>query len=263
MSNQAKSGSTGTPVQRTVSAEHTSYLLPAIALTLFIHAFVMAIAYLLASAPGYHPREPEPLSEFVELELAPESQDVQEEFEQPVSEEVRNLLASQQAARTSDKVNYTGKSKADMAAEVEAYYKNLEAAEYERLASERGDVPPVVPDQTPKQQQPREDYSYLKNGSQKSYSGSVAANYDLKNRNPHQPVPKPTYLCKSAGVVVVGIEVDQSGAILRHWLIEEKSSLNECLREQSLKYAAKWHFDYSASAPKKQTGSITFTFSAQ
>lgn len=252
------------PASPQIIRDRLSAVLPAIALSLFLHAFVMAVVYLISATPGYHRTEPEPLSAFIEVQLlAAQLQEMEESPDQPMSEEVKNLLASQQSAKTSERVSYTGKTNAQMTEEVNEYYRNLEKSEYDKLAANRGDQAPQVPGEKPADQKPREDYSYLKQGGDKSYSGSVAANYDLKDRKPHLPVPKPTYLCKSAGVVVIGIEVDQSGAIIRHWLVEEKSSLNECLREQSLKYAAKWHFDYSAAAPKKQVGTITFMFSAQ
>jgi TonB family protein len=62
--------------------------------------------------------------------------------------------------------------------------------------------------------------------------------------------------------VIIKIEVNQAGEVTGA-AIDERSTANDCIRKESLAYAKKWKFDYNEKAPKKQAGTITFTFSQQ
>jgi tRNA pseudouridine55 synthase len=83
----------------------------------------------------------------------------------------------------------------------------------------------------------------------------------MKGREPLDN-PIPTYRCKTNGVVVVLVTIDEAGKVVDARIQEASSSTNTCLREESVKYASKWRFDYSGSK-RKQDGTITFTFNKQ
>jgi TonB family protein len=113
-----------------------------------------------------------------------------------------------------------------------------------------------------KNQNHTDNYDWYKNSSNKSSSGPVSAEYFLSGRTA-KSTKKPTYRCKSAGKIVVNITVDPNGAVVGAEVDDAKSIGVDCIREESLKYAKMWTFDYNQSAAKKQNGTITFTFSAQ
>jgi tRNA pseudouridine55 synthase len=83
----------------------------------------------------------------------------------------------------------------------------------------------------------------------------------MKGREPMEN-PIPTYRCKTNGVVVVLVTIDELGKVADARIQEGSSSTNTCLREESVYYAKKWRFDYSSSK-RKQDGTITFTFNRQ
>jgi tRNA pseudouridine55 synthase len=102
---------------------------------------------------------------------------------------------------------------------------------------------------------------WFKEQQNKSYNGPVTASFNMKGREPIDN-PIPTYRCKTNGVVVVLVTIDELGKVVDARVQEGSSSTNTCLREESVKYASKWRFDYSGSK-RKQDGTITFTFNKQ
>jgi outer membrane biosynthesis protein TonB len=90
----------------------------------------------------------------------------------------------------------------------------------------------------------------------------VTSSYYLPGRNALQ-TRTPSYRCKASGTVVVNIDADITGAVVSTSIDEAKSAQNECLRNESLHYAALWKFNYSNEGNKKQSGYITFTFVGQ
>jgi TonB family protein len=105
-------------------------------------------------------------------------------------------------------------------------------------------------------------------GGDKVYSGSVMVDWSLSNRNPHQNnnwyVRNPGYTCGhgSSGKVVVRIYVNQNGDV-SNAEVSSSSGANACMLEQAVKYAKKSRFNYAASAPKLQEGTIVYTFVSQ
>jgi len=245
--------------------ERSKRIYTAVIFSIALHIFVLLIMIFVSLDPSKLAEQEVPVFKEIDLSFV-------ELMEQPatpgdmpanMSEDVRNLLANENSQRTSARVNYSGKSRAAMEQEVEDYYRNLEKGEYEKLAEKHDEIKlPTNPDDVKKQDKKREDYSYMKDGGDKSYSGNVAATFSLGDRQPSLS-PKPTYRCKAAGKVVVKIEVSVAGEVTSASVDEVQSVLNECLREESVNYALKWKFNYKADAPKKQPGTITFVFSAQ
>lgn len=248
--------------------KRTKFIYEAIIISLFVHVLVLGVIYLSNSSPLTPENESdESTSQVEELELKFEEPDVEiDQASGPMSEGVRNLIANASSGRTTERVNYSHKSQAEIDAEVMAQLKGLEAAEYDQLRSQRGESDYTVPlpkdnDKTNNDKSKNQNGETVSNPSNKSYSGPVSAEFDLAGRNAKKS-PKPTYRCKSAGKVIVNIEVNALGEVINA-TIDPKSSSDECIREESLAYAKKWAFDYNEKAAKKQPGKITFTFSSQ
>jgi TonB family protein len=246
----------------------SALVMQAIIIALLIHVFVLGVMYLVTAAPAGDEQEAEETLEELKIELVEEEELLKEQEEIPskVSAEVRNLLANAAGKRTSRQVNYTGKSRDAMESEVEQSLEEYEQSIKNEIAREKGEIPERKPEQkenTPtKSDKNTAPNSDPKNNSEESYSGPVSAEFDLAGRYTKK-APKPMYRCKSFGVVVVNIKVDPTGAVLDAQINEARSTGNECLRQESLSYAKRWAFDYKDSAPKKQEGSITFTFTEQ
>jgi len=93
-----------------------------------------------------------------------------------------------------------------------------------------------------------------------SGSGSGHGNYKLSGRKALK-MPAPQYKCNEEGTVIVEISVDKNGKV-----IEAKpgargtTNMAKCLVEIAQSAALQTKFDPSATAPEKQTGTITYNF---
>ena len=85
--------------------------------------------------------------------------------------------------------------------------------------------------------------------------------YQLGNRKPITR-PKPNYICDEEGVVVVSIEVDTNGNVIKA-TPGAKGSTNTaaCLMSQAKEAALKTRWSSDSSAPSKQIGVIKYRFS--
>tara|TARA_R110001583_G_scaffold122337_1_gene273620 strand:- start:2846 stop:3730 length:885 start_codon:yes stop_codon:yes gene_type:complete len=91
-------------------------------------------------------------------------------------------------------------------------------------------------------------------------SGS-AGDYQLGNRKPINP-PKPNYICDEEGVVVVRIEVDVNGNVLKATPgVKGSTNTAACLLTQAKQAALKTKWTSDNNAPSKQVGTIKYTFS--
>lgn len=232
-------------------------------LSLLVHIFILGTSYMVISSPEKEVfRNPNELEE-VEISIMEMDIPEPEETDQPMmSEEVRNLVASANSERVKERVDYRGKTQEQIAQEVAEELAAFEAAERDALKQTHSSIPRSENPKKDKSTSPqKENYDHVLKGSDKSSSGNVAVEYDLKGRNPTNGRPKPTYRCKLGGKVVVKIDVDQTGTVTSASIDDSKSSSSACLQEDALAYAKKWKFDYGVD--RKQSGSITFTFSAQ
>jgi tRNA pseudouridine55 synthase len=179
-------------------------------------------------------------------------------------EELRNLIANENSERSSDARSYRGMSSSQMKEQVYNDLKAMEAEEFARLNDGSTDytvAPKTQGNQQDKSTFKKGENDWFKEQQNKSYSGPVTASFNMKGREPLDN-PIPTYRCKTNGVVVVLISIDELGKVVDARIQEGSSSSNSCLREESVFYAKKWRFDYSSSK-RKQDGTITFTFNRQ
>ena len=96
------------------------------------------------------------------------------------------------------------------------------------------------------------------NQNEQRYSEPVSASFEMKGRVPIEN-PIPAYRCRANGVVAVLVSIDELGQVVDASIQEGSSSLNSCLREESVSYARKWRFDFTSSKSIQQ-GRITFVF---
>ena len=96
-----------------------------------------------------------------------------------------------------------------------------------------------------------------------NYQGPTRIYYDLAGRN-HLYLPIPIYKCRGSGKVVLKIEVNQKGIVESAGIIEAVSTTADpCLVETALSTAKISRFNPDISAPRIQTGTLTYHFVAQ
>ncbi len=239
----------------------------AIIASLVIHIFVLFVTQMLTKDNRMAKEDVvyEELSmDMIEEEKIPPPEEPQELTER--YEELKNLIANENALRSSEQRSYSGMTKEEMNEQVMNDLKNVEAQEFAKLSEGQPDytvknkLDGKTGENTDKK---KSEYDwYREKANNKSYSGRVTAAYDMKGRDALDN-PVPTYRCKQPGKVIVIVTINNLGAVTDARIDESQSSMDDCLRTESEKYALKWKFNYKADAQKKQDGTITFTFSAQ
>jgi len=198
----------------------------------------------------------------VELEEAPAEQGGEEDAgNSMMSEAVRNLIASTESARVNEEVNYTGnENRSGNAGEKGAQSAaNYEKQMRDQLMTNHTDHSAGVAT-SPDRSTSNNNNKTTEQGGNTSYSGPVTATFTLTGRSIKQ-APKPTYKCKGSGTVVINITVDEWGKVVSAKIDEARSSKDGCLSSESVAYAQRWLF--SGASSKTQSGTISFTFSAQ
>jgi hypothetical protein len=106
--------------------------------------------------------------------------------------------------------------------------------------------------------------------SSNQYAGDVMVEFKLEGRSAFENnlwyVRNPGYTCGygSSGKVVVSIKVDKGGRVIdAHYDASNSSGANECMIEQSVRYAKKSRFNFKDSSPVQQSGKIIYKFVAQ
>jgi tRNA pseudouridine55 synthase len=244
--------------------ERWTFVYQAIIVSLVVHIFVLFVTQMLTEE--HRVTEDEVIYEQLEMDMLQEEPLPEEQLppEQQSNAELRNLIANENSERSSEAKSYRGMSSAQMKEQVYNDLKTMEAEEFARLNNGATDY--TVAPKTQGSQQEKSTYKkgendWFKEQQNKSYSGPVTASFNMKGRDPIEN-PIPTYRCKTNGVVVVLVTIDELGKVVDARIQEGSSSSNTCLRDESVYYAKKWRFDYSSSK-RKQDGTITFTFNRQ
>ena len=90
--------------------------------------------------------------------------------------------------------------------------------------------------------------------------GGGSGDYQLGNRKPVSR-PKPNYICDEEGLVVVSIEVDVYGKVIKATPgIKGSTNTAACLLSQAKEAALKTTWQPDAKAPSKQIGIIKYRF---
>lgn len=238
----------------------------AIALTLALHAVALLILWMQPlSGAGSDGNDFVAVDFVSELRDFPAERSLEEILSERINENVRGV-SSDLNATASDAVR-SSQSASDwqrMAQEVEAELRQLEQAEFDRLASAQKDFGLAgVPDDGNK--------GKVETLSEwdKRYDGEVTVSYEVGGRRGLQ-VPIPGYKCRVAGVVVVSVSVNPEGRVLgariaASELIAGSSAEGEnvlvCLEEQGLASARSAVFQ--AVVGETTEGVITYRFLAQ
>ncbi len=98
------------------------------------------------------------------------------------------------------------------------------------------------------------------NGYYGNGSGGGNGDYNLGNRKPLSR-PKPAYICNEEGLVVVSIEVDVNGRVIKATAgVKGSTNTAQCLLSQAKEAALKTKWNADANAPSKQVGTIKYRF---
>lgn len=99
------------------------------------------------------------------------------------------------------------------------------------------------------------------NGYYGNGGGGGNGEYQLGNRKPVSR-PKPDYICNEEGLVVVSIEVDTNGKVIKATAgVKGSTNTAQCLLSQAKEAALKTKWSADANAPSKQVGTIKYRFS--
>lgn len=91
--------------------------------------------------------------------------------------------------------------------------------------------------------------------------GGSGGDYNLGNRKPLTR-PKPDYICNEEGLVVVSIEVDVNGRVIKATPgVKGSTNTAACLLSQAKEAALKTKWQADPNAPSKQFGTIKYRFS--
>jgi outer membrane biosynthesis protein TonB len=91
--------------------------------------------------------------------------------------------------------------------------------------------------------------------------GGGNGDYNLGNRKPLSK-PKPNYICNEEGLVVVRIEVDTYGKVIKATAgVKGSTNTANCLLTQAKAAALKTTWQADTNAPSKQVGTIKYRFS--
>ncbi len=91
--------------------------------------------------------------------------------------------------------------------------------------------------------------------------GGGNGDYQLGNRKPLNR-PKPDYICNEEGLVVVNIEVDVNGKVIKATPgVKGSTNTASCLMSEAKEAALKTRWQADANAPSKQVGTIKYRFS--
>lgn len=94
------------------------------------------------------------------------------------------------------------------------------------------------------------------------YSGKSNVHYFLEKRY-HVRLPIPVYLAKGGGEIVVDIQVDQSGNVIKALARFSKNITDPMLPVYATQAAERTVFNSESKAPAVQKGTITYKFVAQ
>ncbi len=91
---------------------------------------------------------------------------------------------------------------------------------------------------------------------------NTTVSYFLENRW-HSYIYIPTYKCQGGGTVIIDIVINQTGKVISAVIAENKSTRDECLREEAYRSATTARFNSDPKSPAKQLGTITYVFLSQ
>ncbi len=122
----------------------------------------------------------------------------------------------------------------------------------------------ITPDKKPKKQEKTSNGSNQNNSTTVANSGNrnTTISYQLVNRKALE-LPNPVYTCTGSGKVVISIEVNTLGRVIKTSYSKSSSTTaNECLIDSAIEYSQQARFTTAGDKPT-QLGTITFNFPGQ
>lgn len=238
----------------------------AIIFTLAVHAvalFTMTQFSVADSIPGSEQYaeieflDTAALEEFLEDQTQPTDPSL---LSEKLQERVANLRADA-SKLTSSESRSTGLTAAERSAIDRAVSRELdaiEAAELERLSSQEKEFDTVgLPDDS---NSPSDRVDTMDDWD-KQYDGRVTVRFDLTDRSPRN-LDVPGYQCRGRADIVVSITVSSDGEVISADLVSGAEP-GSCFALAALRSAEASRFIPSPSAPRRQTGTLTYAFVAQ
>jgi len=228
----------------------------ALIFTLSVHAVA------LLTLTQFTVREKAPAATiYAELEFFEPIPTVDEEiptFSERLDEKIANLRADASSESSSEarSTGLTAAERAAMEADIASELANLESSELARLAADTKEFDTVgLPSESDdKQVDTLDDWD-------KQYDGPVTVRFDLKDRSPsHLDVPG--YQCRGRADIEVAIVVAPSGKVLSAKVISGATS-GSCFALAAIRSAEASRFLPSSTAPRRQSGTLSYAFVAQ
>lgn len=91
---------------------------------------------------------------------------------------------------------------------------------------------------------------------------NTTVSYFLEGRW-HNYIYIPTYKCQGGGTVILDIVINQAGKVISALIAENKSTNDNCLREEAYRSAVSAQFNSNLKSPVKQLGTMTYVFLPQ
>ena len=231
----------------------------AVLYTLLLHVAVLGALVALPVSEVVPPSE-----QFTEVTMldaedlvteAPQS--FEDQLRAQMAEKVANLRANAESVASSEAHSSSddGPSEAELAAQVEAELRVMEAAEFERLGAEEKEFETAGEADVTRQEVGQ---TYEKWDAQ--YDGLVTVRYSLPGRS-GRDLDVPGYTCVGGAQVEVAIEVAADGRVVEARLVQ--GDPESCFGAAALRSASRARFNASSDAPKRQEGRLTYVFVAQ
>lgn len=228
----------------------------AVLISLVLHAGVLA--YLIYAPATQHSRPADAPVEVELVELTPELLEAMAP-QLAVSEDLRDLASNLDQPRQANANPYRPRS-GNMEEQVAEELAQLESETFGALAEGREPQEQRTSAANPEDSADPERYDWYEANNPDE---PVTAAWSLSNRELLYG-PKPSYVCRYSGVVQVTIEVGQDGKVSKAVLDPNGTTTSQtCLTDKAVAFAQRWIFNSKLSAPKRQAGSITFTFVRQ
>jgi hypothetical protein len=175
-----------------------------------------------------------------------------------LQERIANIRADA-SALTSSESRSTGLTAAEQSAidrAVASELAALESAELDRLAAQEKEFDTVgLPEDS------NSDRVDTMDDWDKQFEGRVTVRFDLTDRSPRN-LDVPGYQCRGRADVVVSITVNSDGVVVSAELISGVEP-GSCFALAALRSAEASRFIPSTSAPRSQSGTLTYAFVAQ
>lgn len=236
--------------------------------TLLLHTVVMFI--LAVSAIRSNDRESDRSELSVEMVSVMSDDELTEAQRQlylqqavPGFQDVKTLVSNVTARPSDPSTRLSRTTREEIAENVEQDLKDLEQAEFDRLAEERRERGEEIV--IPELDRSKWDPELYKDKAAEpvKVEGNAAVWHDLKDRL-EERLDIPAYTCKGAGRVAVRVAVDRGGMVIKADLDSSQStSSDDCMVERALASARMALFNRALNAPDPQRGTIYFLFVPQ